>query len=67
MRAIYFQLKIIQCPLSPVPREFVYSGVIIEKQPEGFYIKGYDTQIARFKFIVVKKQSDVYSKCWWYK
>ena len=31
-------------------QEFMYSGVIIEKQPEGFYVRGYDTQNPSFSY-----------------
>lgn len=30
--------------------EIIYSGVIIERQPEGFYVKGYDKLINKFPY-----------------
>ena len=39
--------------------EISYSGVIVEKQAEGFYIKGYDNQNPTFKYHApIYKQND---------
>ena len=35
---------------SAVVKEIVYSGVIIEKQAAGFYVKGYDSVLPNFKY-----------------
>jgi hypothetical protein len=50
--------KIILNTSSPVTTA-VFSGVIIEKQPNGFVIKGYDKERATFKYYeAIKKSSD---------
>lgn len=40
--------------------EISYSGVIVEKQPNGFFIRGYDTKNPRFTFYnAIPKKNDV--------
>lgn len=44
---------------SHVQEEVIYSGVIIEKQPEGFYIRGYDKAQSSFNYFEPNaKQND---------
>jgi hypothetical protein len=39
--------------------EYVYSGVVIEKQAEGWYISGYDTAYSKFKYIpIIPRDAD---------
>lgn len=39
--------------------EVIYSGVIVEKQPEGFYVRGYDKLLNKFPYYkAIPKDSD---------
>ena len=39
-------------------RDSSYSGVIVEKRPEGYYIKGYDNQNPKFNYYPTSERSN---------